>query len=73
MAKPKRLKVYNEAQVLAKSWLNGNKFEVIGAVTRPGPTRTILPALVYYYLVQDCSNTVSSAFIKAVVDATVRD
>jgi hypothetical protein len=73
MAKPKRINVYSEASLLAEQWHMGQRQSVLEAVTRPGPTRTVLPALVFHRLQKDYALDVASKFLRAVVDRVVRD
>lgn len=73
MALPKRRKVYSEARSLADAWKRGEKATVVAQATRSGPSRCILPALIYHHLLEMVSPKESSLFLKAIVDATVRD
>jgi len=72
MAKPKRANIYREVRALAESYQNGNRNLVIDRCTRPGPSRQVLPALVYKNLLE-IDESLANGFLKRVVDESVRD
>lgn len=83
MGKPKRIKVYAEASGIADLWKLSYtrkqqaekdfcKRDAISTSLKPGPKKAVMPALVFHHLTKEDAK-MASDYLKAIVDATVRD
>lgn len=72
MNKPKRIKVYAEARLLACCWKDGKNEVALFSALKPGSKRAVMPALIYHNLMQE-DQKIASQFLKAIIDTSVRD